>query len=169
MFSIEENQRSLENCDGYTCIFRLVKQAVWSVLSRERAGISLGLQEIPYMVLAYHHIGSNYIIINKVALEIVKKTNDKKLINSYLFVVLLHEYLHSLGATEELARKLAIKITKNFLGKNHPAFEMASKGFEKFFPELSKIPFILDASTLPSNEKIEIIKNFRDTQLDYIV
>ena len=50
-------------------------------------------------------------------------------INSYVYSILLHEYLHTLGYTEESdVRKLVYDVSLDTFGPDHPATQIASKG-----------------------------------------
>jgi hypothetical protein len=77
--------------------FELVKMAVNEKFKMHRAGLSLILQGLPTSLGAYHILGSNMIIINRRILDIIKKRKSPEEYNSYLFMVLAHEYLHSFG------------------------------------------------------------------------
>jgi len=48
---------------------------------------------------------------------------------SFIYSVLLHEYLHSLGICDELkVRRLTYQISREALGEEHPATILAKRG-----------------------------------------
>lgn len=74
-----------------------------------------------------------------------------ELMKPYVFVVLLHEYIHSLGYLDENSvRQLTHKITKQIFDGSI-ATEMASD-MRKFFP------FLLYPGGHPANEEIHVIE-----------
>src|SRR5919108_880952 len=82
--------------------FELVKSTIEAKFKMHRAGLSLVLQGLPTKLGAYHVLGSNLIIVNKRILGIIKTHKSVEEYNSYLFMVLTHEYLHSLGIIDEI-------------------------------------------------------------------
>src|ERR671916_153222 len=93
--------------------FELVKVVVLQKFKLHRAGLSLILQMMPSNLGAYHMLGSNAIVVNTYLLitlkKIVKSTEEY---NSYMFMVLAHEYLHSLGIVDE-------NTVQVFMGEHH--------------------------------------------------
>lgn len=151
----------LDSCADINCIWALVKRAVSEFLGRERGGISLGLQKIPEVVLAYHIVGTNLIVINKDTMEKIRRTHDKRDYNAYLFYILLHEYLHTLGyESESYVRKLAYRIARRFFGLDHPVTLIARRGPHRVFPSLRWASF--RPPTVVGSE-VEILPGFRDT------
>lgn len=71
--------------------------------------VNLGMKK-GYFIGAFHPVGSNIIVMNKSPLKIAMENTEKKIYNSYCFLLLLHEYLHSLGyLDEEKVRELLKK------------------------------------------------------------
>jgi len=134
------NRQTLDSAQGFDEIFEMVKDATERNLGRHRAGLTLVLGDIPNSVGAYHEMGSNAIVVNRNLLRIVEKLSKSKgSRNSYVFMILLHEYLHSLGfADDGQVRKLGREISAQFLGSDHMAGEMAVKPLDAFFPELGR-------------------------------
>ena len=130
----------LATASGFDEIFDMVKAATEQELGKHRAGLTLVLGDIPNEVGAYHEMGSNAIVMNRNLLRIVEKLADSKTRkNSYVFMILLHEYLHSLGYTDDRqVRDLSKRIADGFLGVKHPAAEMAVRPLDQFFPDLPK-------------------------------
>jgi len=102
----------LEAARGFGEVFSLVKMAVSERLRLHRAGLALVLMDLPPNVLAQHQIGSNAIVVDKKVIDAIDSTSTSRLKrNSYVFVILLHEYLHSLGITdEERVRALVLDV-----------------------------------------------------------
>ncbi len=122
------------------------------------------LDDLPLNVGAYHVVGSNAIIVNRRVLEVVKqRSKNREEVNSYLFVVLMHEYLHSLGLTDEAeVRSLVRRITVEMLGEEHPAVAMAVEGPS---PYLEKVEVEVKPTELRGPE---IIPDLEDTTRFYI-
>jgi hypothetical protein len=128
-----------------------------------RAGLSLILQGLPTILGAYHIMGSNLIIVNKRILNIIKKYKSQEEYNSYLFMVLAHEYLHSLGVIDELqVRKMTYDLISSLVGEDHIAARMARYQPWDLFPELRHF------QNNSFEQKFEIIKNFDNTTQSYI-
>jgi hypothetical protein len=143
--------------------FELVKSAVEDKFDMHRAGLSLILQGLPTKLGAYHILGSNLIIVNKRILGIIKTYKSIEEYNSYLFMVLTHEYLHSLGIIDEIqVRKMTYALLVSLVGEQHLATKMARHQPWDLFPELS---FFNDNSF---EQKFELIKNFDKTTQSYI-
>jgi hypothetical protein len=143
--------------------FELVKLAVEDKFKMHRAGLSLILQGLPTKLGAYHILGSNLIIVNKRILNIIKIHKSLNEYNSYLFMVLTHEYLHSLGILSELeVRNMTYNLLSSLVGEHHMATKMARHQPWDLFPELG----LFDDNSF--EQKFEIIKNFDRTTQTYI-
>ncbi len=97
----QEYQFRLTKLKDFNEAFELVKEAVNAKFNMHRAGLSLILQRMPSNLGAYHILGSNVIVMNKLILNIIKEYKSSAEYNSYLFMVLAHEYLHSFGIVDE--------------------------------------------------------------------
>ena len=119
--------KELKEAKGFDDVFKLVKRAAEEKLGLHRAGLTLILADLPIQILAQHQIGSNAILMNINVLDVVSRgAEDKVDLNSYLFVVLLHEYLHSLGmVSEDQVRKFVIEVVEYAFGEDHPARKVA--------------------------------------------
>ena len=143
--------------------FELVKLAVEDKFKMHRAGLSLILQGLPTKLGAYHILGSNVIIVNRRILNIIKIHKSLSEYNSYLFMVLTHEYLHSLGILSELeVRNMTYNLLSSLVGEHHMATKMARHQPWDLFPELG----LFDDNSF--EQKFEIIKNFDRTTQTYI-
>jgi len=162
--TVIDNRRALSSSEGFDPIFEMVKTATERTLGRHRAGLTLVLGDIPNDVGAYHQMGSNTIVMNRNLLRIVEKlsrTRSKR--NSYVFMILLHEYLHSLGFTSDRqVRSLGKQISDEFLGRRHMASEMAVRPLDQFFPDLEKFSGFRD------KREYQTISRFDSSSTPYI-
>jgi hypothetical protein len=159
-----DNKEKLASAGGFDEIFELVKKAVDQVLGIHRAGLTLVLGDIPNQVGAYHQMGSNAIVMNRNIVKIVwRSTESKQTRNAYTFMILLHEYLHTLGFEDDAqVRELSRKITDAYVGKGHIASDMAVSPLDKFFPEISQFAMFRDNGTF------ETIRKFDTSSTPYI-
>ena len=157
------NNDKLQGLKDFNEVFEFVKYSVNSVFEMKRAGLSLMLHRMPARVGAYHVLGSNVIAINSILLDQVKKyssSNDEY--NSYVFTVLLHEYLHSFGILDEnKVRYMTVELCKKFFGENCTVSTMAEDPL-KIFPKLGLVNYDKFES------KYELIKNFDNSNQTYI-
>jgi hypothetical protein len=162
--TIQDNRRTLSSAEGFDTIFEMVKAATERTLGLHRAGLTLVLGDIPNDVGAYHEMGSNAIVMNRNLLRIVEKlSKSRSRRNSYVFMILLHEYLHSLGYTSDRqVRQLGRRIADEFLGKKHPAGEMAVRPLDQFFPDLAKLSMFRDKG------EYQTIRSFDSSSTPYI-
>jgi hypothetical protein len=119
--------------------FESVKEAVRKSEGRSRAGLMLGLQELGTspngFIGAYYPMTSNIIVVNKTPLRRIIDTN-LKLFKPYVFHVLLHEYIHSLGFLDErTTERKTYEISKDNFGKKHVITQL-SINMKQFFPNL---------------------------------
>lgn len=157
-------RRRLEEAESFGEIFRVVKSAVQEVLKTRRAGLELILADLPSEIGAVHQPGSNAIVVNRKYLQILLKSSKTRVeVNSHVFFILLHEYLHSLGVLDEdETRTLSLKVIKETLGEDHPAYRIAIK-------DLSELRSLLEKEhDLGSDEDVEIIRDFDTDNTQYI-
>lgn len=153
---------ALERSENVREVFELVKETVNVTLRESRAGINLGLMELGNsergITNAFYPVGSNVIVLNKSAIRRIMQT-DSDFLKPYLFTILMHEYLHSLGYLDErTARLLTYKICLAVLGKHHVATELA-KDMNKF------LPLMMHPGGFPASNNMEVIEIAED---DYI-
>ena len=163
----------LLHIEDFSDAFELVKTAVNEKFKMHRAGLSLILQGLPTNIGAYHVLGSNMIILNRRILDIIRKRKSDQEYNSYLFMVLAHEYIHSFGIVEEMqVRDMTYDLCKSLLGENHAASIMARYQPWAVFSELNIYENNDSDSTNISNnsfeKNFEIVKNFDKTAQSYI-
>jgi hypothetical protein len=142
----------------------MVKAATERATGMHRAGLTLVLGDIPNNVGAYHEIGSNAIVMNRNILSVVDKlSKSRSKRNAYVFMILLHEYLHSLGyASDRQVRTLGRRISDEYLGRKHLAGEMAVRPLDQFFPELTKFSGFRDKG------EYQTISRFDSSSTPYI-
>jgi hypothetical protein len=157
------NNDKLQGLKDFNKVFEFVKYSVNSVFEMKRAGLSLMLHRMPARVGAYHVLGSNVIAINSILLDQVKKyssSNDEY--NSYVFTVLLHEYLHSFGILDEnKVRQMSVELCEKFFGEERMVTVIAEDPL-KIFPQLGSVRYDKFES------RYELIKNFDNSNQTYI-
>lgn len=155
----------LDDCADYACIFGMVKAAVEGVMGSRRAGLSLGLADLPLSIGALHQLGSNFIIVNKILLNHVLDACDRRLANAYIFHVLLHEYVHSLGVADERETDaLVLGVTEAVLGRNHPAYAIAARGIVSL---ICRIGVPAAAAAQRGMGTISVVDDFETENLNY--
>lgn len=164
MRSTTDFVRQLDQCKNFGDVFEVVKKTAEASLRQRRSGLMLYLAELPEHIGAYHAVGSNGIVMNKSALDAVTRSARKiREINSYVYSILLHEYLHALGYIEEpQVRKLVFEISRDNLGVDHPATEIAHKGPAVIFPGVGE-PRLREPS-----QNVELITDFERSTQSYI-
>jgi hypothetical protein len=160
----DSNSRRLALASGFDQVFELVKRAAEASLGMHRAGLSLVLGDISNNVGAYHELGSNAIVMNRNIVKIVwRSTRARSKRNAFTFMILLHEYIHALGFTEEVqVRDLGKKIADDFLGKGHIAGEMAMRPLGDFFPQVPQLSMFRDKG------QFETVERFDSSSTPYI-
>ncbi len=155
----------LENAEGYSEVWEIVKATVKSFLNERRVGMLLFLDDLPLRVGAYHPLGTNNIVLNRALVNIVEAaTKSKRLINAFVYILLLHEYLHALGRQRETeVRPLVYKISRGSFGQDHITTQLAELGPWSI---LKDIP--LDTIDIPKRV-IEIVKDFEKANKKYII
>jgi hypothetical protein len=144
----EEDQaaffHALDSRMEFSEIFGVVKKVIRKLLRMERAGIGMMLSDLPPELGAYWEIGGNFIVFNESLIKTMRliSKSDREF-NSFIFTVLTHEYLHSLGFIEE---SVAISSTANValkaFGPIHPASLMASGNIWNIYPLLAMAPHV---------------------------
>ncbi len=120
----------------------------------------LYLARLPNHVGAFHPLGSNGIVMNRTLLDAVTRGGHSlREINSYVYSLLLQEYLHALGyVDEQMVRKLVHQVSLETFGADHPATRIAAKSpiaiFEFHLDNLEKVyPTMHDFEVVPDLEK----------------
>jgi len=159
--------KSLDKAWTLADIFEVVKAAVEQRMRRSRAGLMLGLANLGNHPQgwfgAFYPVGTNIIVMNRVPMQRIKET-DPTLYKPYVFHVLLHEYLHSLGyLDEEHVRQMALDISLELFGMDHPATRIAANPMA-FFPNL----VYPSVNWQPEDVNIELVDGFDRSSVGYI-
>ena len=147
-------------------IFEIVKNLVMISLRAEQAGLMVGVSDLGAykqgFIGAFYSLNSNMIIINKKPLARILQTNPG-LYNYYLFHVMLHEYVHSIGSYDELqTRQLVYDLSKHHFGDGHIVTKLA-EDISKFMPNLTY------EKNLPAEDiNIEFVKGIDRKNINYI-
>lgn len=159
--------KNLDECVDFPCIFGLVRSAVELTINRRRVGLILGLSNLPNHVGAIHQVGSNFIIMNRFLLKRVLASGDKGLVNAYVFHILLHEYIHSLGyVNEQETQILTHAISEQVLGPEHKATKIARYGIGSLFSKMW-IPGRQNGADEDSDKGIELVRDIESDNLNY--
>jgi hypothetical protein len=152
-------------------IFKQVKKDVRKVLNRHRAGLSLGLAEMGMFqggfIGGMHFAPGTDIVMNKSPLIIILSSQPYEIVWGYVYHILLHEYIHSLGIIDERqCREITLKVSKEiFKEADHPAIVLAEKGIGIYIPNL-KITYI-PPEMQPEGMPIEYVYNFDQESQTY--
>lgn len=154
----------LKKSNDFDSVFNLVKESVETVLGMRRPGLMLALQRMPDHIGAYYPVDTNVIVLNKSLLAKVFAANGKETTRAYVFYVLLHEYLHSLGYLDENeVHRLSHYICRMILGDKHLSTQIAKNGIG------SVIPSEYMQMRPPENQQdIEIVEHFDSSETTYI-
>ena len=155
----------LKEASDYDKVFDLVKSTVEKSISQHRAGLTLILAEIPNHIGAYFVEGGNIIVMNKTILNAMKQlTSTKEEFNSFVYSILTHEYLHSLGYSEEsVVRPLVKKISEEHFGPSHITSTLSSHELFSIYPKLRNL-----GPGRESHQDFEVIDNFDKSSMSYI-
>jgi hypothetical protein len=160
----DDYRSRLESAEGYSEVWKIVKDTAKTSLGKHRVGMMLFLDDLPLRLGAYHPLGTNNIVLNRALVHIVEATTkSRRLINAFVYVLLLHEYLHALGyVRESKVRPLVYQISKESFGEDHVVSKLAEAGPWSL---LKDIP--LDAIEVPK-QVMEIVKDFEKADQRYI-
>lgn len=132
----------LEGPADYDAVFRVVRGAVRHALGVERPGLGLGLSNLPPQLGAYWQVTGNLIILNEGLVETMRAHASTPLeLNAFIYVILAHEYLHSLGYLDERSvREVTALVTRTAFGPDHLATRMAEGDLWRLYPFLALSP-----------------------------
>ena len=159
----------LQEAKSFGDIFSLVKKVVYDYCGREQVGLLLGVTDLggqaDKFIGAFYSMHGNMIILNNRPLKRIQQTNPS-LYNAYIFHVLLHEYIHSLGVMDEMScRQLTSDISSRCFGDSHQVTEL-SRDIQKFLPNLTYPAGTFEA---PNNLSIDFIQGFDRANTNYIL
>lgn len=135
-----EYKKQISNSSGIPELFEIAKKITKEYLDADQPGLLVGITDLGSFgngfIGAFYSLNSNMIIINRSPLDRIKQTKPI-LYNQYLFHVILHEYIHSLGFYDETqTRKLVLEISLHFFGEKDVLTQLATN-MEKFIPNLT--------------------------------
>lgn len=161
---VEGYRRRLETAISYGEVWDIVKDTVDSALHKRRSGMMLFLDDLPIQLGAYHSVGTNNIVLNRVLVQIVEAAvESKRVLNAFVYNLLVHEYLHALGEFSEMAvRNLVVEVSRKCFGEDYIVTQVAVKSPWSL---LKGIP--LESVNVPKRF-MEIVKNFEKTD-KYVV
>ena len=156
-------REKLEQSKGYNELLELVKISVNKLLKAHRMGLMLYLEDLPFRVGAYHQVGSNGIVLNRRLVDaMANSTKSITEFNSFIFSLLLHEYLHSLGYLDEHEVSILVhRISLEIFGADHPAVQMSK--------QIPVNRVLLDEHLSRPKKGLELIKNFEKPRHQYVV
>lgn len=154
----------LDRCENFQDVFSLVKRSVKASLRLERVGLMLYLMDLPLGVGAFHEVDSNGIVMNRALLEqVIQSADSTREINSFVYSILLHEYIHTLGCIDEIeTRRLTYLVSRETFGSDHIATKMAEVGpwaYMKINPVYGSHGY---------EREIEIVRDFEVPEHRYI-
>jgi hypothetical protein len=157
----------LDEAKSLPDIFELVKSLVLKSMGKSRGGLMLGMANLgnhPQGFFGgFFTTGTNVIVLNKIPLQRIKETRPE-LYKPYVFHVLMHEYIHSLGYLDEADVKSKVfKLMREALGEEHLATQMAANANE-FIKHLA----YPDVTWKPEDEGMELVQGFDRSSVSYI-
>jgi len=155
-------RKKYDEAKGFAEVFEVIKEGVEGIFGRSRSGLMLAFQDLGVnpngFVGAFHPVGSNVIVMNKAILKIIE-SQKPSLLKSYVFHVLMHEYLHTLGVLNERHAELfTYDVNLQLFGRDHEATKM-SFNFDRILPEIILPEFAL----MPRESSIDILDDFERT------
>ena len=162
---IESYRSRIEKAQGYAEVWEIVKDSVKDSLGEHRVGLMLFLDDLPFQLGAYHALGTNNIVLNRALVQVAEAaTKSKRLVNSFVYSLLLHEYLHALGyVSERQVRPLVYRISRACFGEDHIVTRLAEKSP---WALLRGVPL----SEIEAPRRVmEIVKDFEKSNKGYIV
>lgn len=157
--------RRLESAKDIREIFQVVKDAVMDTEGWSRSGLTLGFAELDgsegSLIGALHPLGTNLILLGPVPLRKVKESYTD-LCKPYLFVVLMHEYVHTIGIVEQVdTRDRVLAIARTLFGEHHLVTKLA----EDIKTYLPFVTYPTDLR-LPEGTAIEPVEGFGNSSND---
>lgn len=125
--------------NDFSGLFNLVRNIISFKMDKKRSHILLGLIELGFsrggFIGGLHLGGTNEIFLNRSALKVMEQESRPEYYKAYVFILLLHEYIHSVGVRNELrTRKYTRTIAQDVFDDNHPVVKLAVEGIQKYFP-----------------------------------
>jgi len=163
-----EFSKQLEEAKDLPDIFEIVKKAVYVTKRGRRSGIMLGLTDLGagkyQWIGGYHVISTNGIIMNSRPIAYITQHNPS-LLKPYEFVILLHEYIHSLGILDESkCREMTHEICLELFGFDHFTTKMA-RDMSQFLPFIQTVEYGWEPSNDPN---VYYVRGFDRSSVSYI-
>jgi hypothetical protein len=160
--SREYFRKRYEEAESFAEIFEVIKEGVEKIFKRSRSGLMLAFQDLgvhPHgFIGAFHPVGSNVIVMNKSILKIIERMR-RNILKPYVFHVLMHEYLHTLGVLNERHTELfTYDVNLQLFGRDHEA-TMMSFNFDKILPEI----ILPGYAAMPRESSIDFLDDFETT------
>jgi len=164
MSKAEVYRSRINKAEGFSEVWEIVKDTVEDSLGEHRRGMMLFLDNLPLHLGAYHPFGTNNIVLNRTLVEIVEAAKSKRLVNAFVYSMLVHEYLHALGHIPEAeVCSLAYRISRECFGEDHIVTKLAERSP---WALLREIP--LREIEAP-RRAMEIVKDFEKPNEKYII
>jgi len=162
---VEVYRSRLDTAQGFGDVWEIAKDSVKDSLGEYRVGMMLFLDDLPLQLGAYHPLGTNNIVLNRTLVQIAEAaTKSKRLVNAFVYSLLVHEYLHALGHIPEAeVRPLVYRISRKCFGEDHVVTRLAEKSP---WALLRGVP--LSEIEAPKRV-IEIVRDFEKSNQKYIV
>jgi hypothetical protein len=127
--SVDKFRNSLDSAQSYAEVWQIVKDTVEFSLGTRRGSMMLFLDDLPLQLGAYYPLGTNNIVLNRALVEIVEASiSSKRVVNTLVYNLLLHEYLHALGEmSENKVRSRVAEVAQACFGDEHVATVIARK------------------------------------------
>ncbi|MFA5314164.1 MAG: hypothetical protein WC375_12760 [Methanomassiliicoccales archaeon] len=158
----------LERSKDLAEIFEVVKEAVRASNGSSRGGLMLGLADLGggegHWIGGLYPVASNVIVLNRRPLGMVK-VRKPELYKPYVFHILLHEYIHSLGTIDETeTRRIAYQISKENFGEGHLCTVIAKdiSGVLPYVTYPGQMP-------MPDGSSFELVKGFDRSSTDHYI
>ncbi len=161
-------EQELRKAKTISDIFDIVKGIVMKHLGLEQAGLMVGVTDLGGFkngfIGAFYSLEANTIIINRMPLKSILQTNPA-LYNYYLFHVILHEYIHSIGSYDEAQTRLLVhEISEHHFGPSHIVTQL-STNLQALIPNLIHD----DQGFRPQQDaSIEFVKGIDRKNINYI-
>lgn len=149
-------------------IFDVVKMVVRRHLDKERAGLMLGLANLgggqAGLVGGFFQVAGNMIVMNSLPLERIRQTRPE-LHKPFVFHILLHEYIHSIGyLTEQETRPLVLAISEAEFGPEHAVTDLA----RDWRPYMGNLVFPVYGWQPTGGFQLEVVPGFDPDAASYI-
>jgi hypothetical protein len=163
--NIEKYSLRIEEAKDFRDVWEIVKETVNFCLGKKRQGMLLFLDDLPLHLGAYHQLGTNNIVLNRILVNIVEAvTKSKTTVNAFIYSILTHEYLHALGHVSETeVRSLVRDISKKCFGEDHIISTLAQKT-----PWILLKGLPLNGIKVPKHD-MELVKDLEKQNHRYIV